>query len=76
MQDAVETVLARQLACVLGMFRRPDNSGNDSRSLNENNLMNRNFHSHQNLSEPGEESPYNVLDDLASEMNILIEIVA
>ena len=49
MQDVVDAVLARQLESVPGMSRRPHNSENDVRSLNENNLTNRNFHSHQNF---------------------------
>ena len=58
MQDVVETVIARQLGSAPGMSRKPQNSENDVRSLNENNLMNRNFHSHQNLSEPEEARLY------------------
>ena len=58
MQDFVEAVLARQLESVPTMSSRPHNSENDIRSLNENNMTNRNFHSRQNLMEPDDESPY------------------
>ena len=58
MQSVVETVLARQLECVQPMSKRPYNSGNDMRNLNEDNLTNRDFHSQQNLTERQEESPY------------------
>ena len=56
MQNVVETVLARLLGSVPGMSRRPHTSKIDVHSLNEDNLINRNFHSHQNVSEPEEES--------------------
>ena len=74
MQDVVETMIARQLGSVHGCPWRPHISENDVRSLNENNLTNRNFHSHQNVSKLGEESPYTLYPIFKDLLSSVLEV--
>ena len=69
-QNVVENVLARQSERVATMSRRPHNSGNDAQICDGDNASNRDFQSHQNLSELHEESPYS---RLSINLNIILE---
>ena len=57
MQGFVGAVIKRQLERVSSMSRKPQNVESDERNVDENNMQNRTSRSHQNLIEPGDESP-------------------
>ena len=60
MQGVVVAIISRQLESVSPLSRRPQNMEGDERSVDENNIQNRNFCSRQNVMEPEVESPYSV----------------